>query len=215
MAVLVDDLVTKGTTEPYRMFTSRAEHRLLLREGNADRRLTALGRDLGLVRDGQWELFSAKDREIRELSEGLRAIVIRPDGATRDLLASIGASAPGKAVTLEEILRQPEVSVDSLAAFWDRIGRADPEALREVETEAKYAGYLRRQEDLVARSAHLEDISLPEGLEYGEVAGLSREIVEKLTGIRPASLGQAGRVSGVTPAALGCLEIHLKKTGSL
>jgi tRNA uridine 5-carboxymethylaminomethyl modification enzyme len=214
MAVLVDDLVTKGTTEPYRMFTSRAEHRLLLREDNADQRLTPLGRDMGLVDDAHWDLFKEKERALAAITEGLEQRMVRPDAATRETLETLGASVPHRAVSLAELLRQPQLGIADLAAFWPDLAEyamTRPDALAEAETMAKYSGYLARQEHLVARAAEQEKKTLPADIDYSAVAGLSREAVEKLETIRPQSLGQAGRISGITPAALSCIEIHLKK----
>ncbi|EGB13736.1 glucose inhibited division protein A [Pseudodesulfovibrio mercurii] len=213
MAVLVDDLVTKGTEEPYRMFTSRAEHRLLLREGNADERLTPVGRDLGLVDDDQWRLFTAKQEKLQAVLEAMHSIRIRPDAATRETLESIGASVPGKAVELASLLRQPQMDIDRLAVFCPELAGLDREVLCEAEVQVRYEGYLVKQEELVAKFKSLEDKVLPEDLDYGSVSGLTREVVEKLSRIQPRTLGQAGRISGVTPAALACLEIHLKKLG--
>lgn len=214
MAVLVDDLVTKGTMEPYRMFTSRAEHRLLLREDNADQRLTPMGRDMGLVDDDHWELFKGKERALAAITEGLEQRMVRPDTATREILENLGAAAPHRAVSLAELLRQPQLGIGDLAAFWPEIAeyaKTRPDALAEAETMAKYSGYLARQEHLVARAAEQEKTILPPEIDYAAVAGLSREAVEKLESVRPHTLGQAGRISGITPAALSCIEIHLKK----
>lgn len=215
MAVLVDDLVTKGTEEPYRMFTSRAEHRLLLREGNADERLTAIGRDLGLVDDAHWKLFSTKQEKMRETLDAMHTIRIRPDAATRDILKSIGAAIPGKAVELAALLRQPQMTIEKLAVFHPPITELTEDVLREAETQVRYAGYLVKQEELVAKFKSMEDVALPEDLDYSAVAGLTSEVVEKLTRVQPMTLGQAARISGITPAALSCLEIHLKKHGLL
>jgi tRNA uridine 5-carboxymethylaminomethyl modification enzyme len=213
MAVLVDDLVTKGTEEPYRMFTSRAEHRLLLREGNADERLTPLGRDIGLVDEDQWRLFSDKREKLQAILEAMHSVRVKPDAPTREILENIGASVPGKAVELAALLRQPQMEIGGLAAFFPELADADEEVLREAEVQVRYEGYLVKQEELVAKFKSLEDKVLPEGLDYSAVSGLTREVVEKLTRIQPRTLGQAGRISGVTPAALSCLEIHLKKLG--
>jgi len=215
MAVLVDDLVTKGTEEPYRMFTSRAEHRLLLREGNADERLTPVGRDVGLVDDGHWALFTAKQEKMRKTLEAMHAIRIRPDAETRDILTRIGAAVPGKAVELAALLRQPQMAIEQLAVFHPPLAETPEDVLREVETQVRYEGYLVKQEELVAKFRSMEDVALPEDLDYAGVSGLTREVVEKLTRVQPVTLGQAGRISGITPAALSCLEIHLKKHGRL
>lgn len=211
LAVLVDDLVTKGTREPYRMFTSRAEHRLLLREGNADERLTPMGRDIGLVGDEQWRTFTEKQNALCRLREGLRSIVVRPDVSARALLDALHTSVPGKSITLEELARRPELSLRDLAAFWPVLAEADQAVLEELENQVKYAGYLVRQQDLANQTKFLENILLPPDLDYDQVAGLSREVREKLARIKPLNLGQAGRISGVTPAAVGCLRIHLRK----
>jgi tRNA uridine 5-carboxymethylaminomethyl modification enzyme len=211
LAVMVDDLVTKGTSEPYRMFTSRAEHRLLLREGNADARLTQAGRELGLVDDAQWATFSAKQTDISELMCILESRIIRPDAATRGILASMAATAPGKAVPLTAILRQPEVEIEALEPFCPDLPKFAEGVLREAETRIKYEGYLKRQEELVLRSRRQEETALPYDTEYAAIPGLSREAVEKLSRVRPLTLGQASRISGITPAAISCLEIHLKK----
>ena len=211
MAVLVDDLVTKGTREPYRMFTSRAEHRLLLREGNADQRLTSLGRSLGLVRDDHWHIFSRKHNALHAVLEGLRTVTVRPDAATRAFCESRGTALPGKALTLEELLRRPELHLADMAVFWPDLANLETDVTEEVENRVKYAGYLTRQEELAGRDQFLEQIRLPEDLDFERVAGLSREVREKLARVRPVNMGQAGRISGVTPAALGCLRIHLRK----
>jgi tRNA uridine 5-carboxymethylaminomethyl modification enzyme len=215
MAVLVDDLVTKGTQEPYRMFTSRAEHRLLLREGNADRRLTAIGREMGLVDDEQWALFQEKEQKLQVLLECLRERAVKPDTATVEKLESIGATPPARGITLGEILRQPPVSITDLRVFWDEIPSFPEDVLAEAECELKYEGYLKRQQQLVDRFRELENVRLPETIDYGQVAGLTREAVEKLTNIRPMTLGQAARISGITPAAVGCVEIFLHKIKKL
>jgi len=211
MAVLIDDLVTKGTEEPYRMFTSRAEHRLLLREDNADQRLTPVGRKLGLVGDEQWQLYTDKISKLEELKDGLFAIEIRPDKTTCLQLEEIGASLPKKKVSLAHILRQPQIEIEDLKIFWPKIMDFAKDVRKEVEILIKYEGYLQRQEELVRSFKNLEKIKLPEDIDYTRVPGLSREVMEKLDKIRPINLGQASRISGVTPAALQCLEIYLKK----
>ncbi|NDV19185.1 tRNA uridine-5-carboxymethylaminomethyl(34) synthesis enzyme MnmG [Pseudodesulfovibrio sp. JC047] len=215
MAVLVDDLVTKGTEEPYRMFTSRAEHRLLLREGNADERLTPLGRDLGLVDDDQWAMFSTKQAHLQTTLEALHSIRIRPNAATRSIIENLGASVPGKAVELAALLRQPQMAIEKLDVFYPALADLEDDVLREAETQVRYEGYLVKQAELVNKFKTLESVPLPHDLEYSQVSGLTREVVEKLTAVQPITLGQAGRISGITPAALTCLEVHLKKMGLL
>ncbi|MFT3959559.1 MAG: tRNA uridine-5-carboxymethylaminomethyl(34) synthesis enzyme MnmG [Desulfovibrio sp.] len=227
MAVLVDDLVTLGTQEPYRMFTSRAEHRLLLREDNADTRLTRIGRELGLVGDDQWRAFCIKQEAAERFREYLGKKRIPGHKLPED--APEAQLPVGK--TLAEALKRPDVDLDSLEAM---LTATQHEALAEtgadlaaaraaagtgacesVQTEIKYEGYLARQRELIARSARLEATALPPQLDYAKVAGLSHEVVEKLDRVRPCSLGQAGRISGVTPAAVACLEVHLHKLGLL
>lgn len=215
IAVLVDDLVTKGTMEPYRMFTSRAEHRLLLREDNADERLTPTGRKLGLVDDHRWQLFSRKQEAVAAIMAGLEQIRVRPDAPTRDILQAIGASIPQKAVSLKELLRQPELGIETLVPLWPELANFATDALEEAEIKTKYEGYLSRQQELVDRFHKLEQTTLPSGMIYAGIPGLSIEVSEKLTKIQPRTLGQASRISGITPAAISCLEIQLKKNGHL
>jgi len=211
MAVLVDDLVTRGTSEPYRMFTSRAEYRLLLREGNADARLTPLGRELGLVDDARHARFAEKARRMDALLAAFEAVQVRPDAPTRDILNAMGAAIPGKAVPLSALLRQPQVGILALAPLLPALAEETPEVLAEVETRIRYQSYLEKEALRVSHSRDIEDTPLPQDMDYAAVVGLTREVVEKLARVRPASLGQAGRISGVTPAAITCLEIHLHK----
>ena len=215
MAVLVDDLVTLGTLEPYRMFTSRAEHRLLLREDNADQRLTPLGRELGLVDDAQWALFTRKTAQVEGLLTLLEQTRV-PDGeALNTVLAAANEPLATRHMTLAELLRRPALTLAHLAPLCPTVDSIPADVCSEVQTRIKYAGYLQRQSELVQRGLRLEGLLLPEDINYTEVAGLSREVEEKLQKTRPRSLGQAGRISGVTPAALACLEIHLRKLGKL
>jgi len=211
MAVLVDDLVTKGTKEPYRMFTSRAEHRLLLRESNADTRLTPLGRERGLVHDTQWQGFCEKQETLAKLHQHLQNTRIKPDLATCERFAKLNEPAPNKAMTLAELLRRPSLHLADLAIFDATLGDIPEHLVIEIESSLKYAGYLERQEDLARRAARFERLPLPSELDYNKVAGLSTEIVEKLFAVRPTTIAQAGRISGITPAALVCLEIYLKR----
>jgi len=211
IAVLVDDLVTKGTSEPYRMFTSRAEHRLLLREGNADARLTPMGRELGLVGDRQWDLYHRKETALAAVIDGITGRRVRPDDCDDAGWQALGGRPHDRSLRLDELLRRPEVGIADLARFWPELEALDETIAVEAETRIKYEGYLRRQEELAGRMDRLEAVLLPPDTDYAAVAGLSREVVEKLSRIAPRTLGQAGRISGVTPAALSCLEIHLKK----
>ncbi len=211
MAVLVDDLVTKGTSEPYRMFTSRAEHRLLLREGNADARLTSLGREIGLVGEAQWARHQAKEAAIAQAMAGLAERRVRPGDCDDAAWEALGGKPAERSLRLDELLRRPAVTLPDLFRFWPELAELPAEAAVEAETRVKYDGYLKRQEELAGRAGRHEGVALPEDLDYAAVAGLSREVVEKLIRVAPRSLGQASRISGVTPAAVSCLEIHLKK----
>jgi len=194
LGVLVDDLVTKGADEPYRMFTSLAEYRLLLRHDNADRRLMPLGREVGLVADDAWVTLQEKERQIRAAQDVLRRV--RRGGRT-----------------LEEVLRRPEVTWDTLVAEVPDLEslRLSPEAREQVEIEAKYAGYLERQEREVQRARRMEDRAIPPALDYAAVPHLRAEAREKLARIRPRSLGQAARIAGIGPADLAVLTIHLAR----
>ena len=214
MAVLVDDLVTLGTQEPYRMFTSRAEHRLLLREDNADSRLTPWGRESGLVDDAQWALFQRRQEDVAALKTMLESTRI-----TADMLAqapeALAEEAAPQGRTLAEILRRPHIALEDLAGICSNISGYTASVRDTAQTDVKYAGYLERQQQMVERGARLESTPLPEDTDYTQVTGLSREVEEKLSRVRPANLGQAGRISGVTPAAVACLEIYLHKRGLL
>jgi tRNA uridine 5-carboxymethylaminomethyl modification enzyme len=215
--VLVDDLVTKGTREPYRMFTSRAEYRLILREDNTACRLMPIGRQLGLIDDERWARFERFRAQLASHTERIHAASVPATDAVNACLAARG-SAPLKdrRATLIELLRRPELGFADVAAVAEAGGLAsvdvDPLVAERIEIEAKYAGYLGRQEQDAARLARFEDVRLPEDLEYGAIRGLSREAVEKLSSARPRSLGQAARISGITPTAVSILMTHLDLT---
>jgi tRNA uridine 5-carboxymethylaminomethyl modification enzyme len=219
LGVLIDDLVTRGTREPYRMFTSRAEHRLLLREDNADLRLTPLGRELGLVDDERYRLFEAK-RELaaREVAR-LEALRIRAADVPAAWAQRVLSGPLGRDTTAFELLRRPEVSYQALleiagppawvaAPIDDRL----PAQLRvQVEVVARYAGYIERQQAEIERARRNEETPLPADLDYARLEGLSHEVRQKLAALRPATVGQAARIEGVTPAAVSILLVHLKK----
>jgi tRNA uridine 5-carboxymethylaminomethyl modification enzyme len=232
LGVLVDDLITKGVTEPYRMFTSRAEFRLQLREDNADARLTEVGRKLGLVDDARWAAFSRKREAVSRETERLRSLWVSP----KNLAVAEAERVLGKAVeheySLADLLRRPNVSYAGLMSLSDgKYASADIDAtvsretglamtdeavfaavvIEQVEITAKYSGYIDRQKDEVERAAHYEHLKLPDELDYLQVSAMSIEARQKLSKHRPETLGQASRISGITPAAISLLLIHLKK----
>ncbi|MDP2811183.1 MAG: tRNA uridine-5-carboxymethylaminomethyl(34) synthesis enzyme MnmG [Rhodocyclaceae bacterium] len=212
LGVMVDDLVTRGVSEPYRMFTSRAEYRLSLREDNADLRMTEIGRELGLVDDIRWETFSRKREAVDREIERLRNTWISP----RLLPDADAARVLGKPMEREyrllDLLRRPEVGYRSLLTLPGAgEGVWAPEVMEQVEIQAKYAGYVERQKEEVARTAAQETLRLPADLDYGEVRGLSIEVRQKLARHRPETVGQASRIQGVTPAAISLLLVHVKK----
>jgi tRNA uridine 5-carboxymethylaminomethyl modification enzyme len=218
LGVLVDDLVTRGTREPYRMFTSRAEHRLVLREDNADARLTPVGRDLGLVDDARWTFFEAKRAAVRDELERLRKLRLRAVDIPAVWTARVlGDATIARDCTALELLRRPEVSYPDLielagAPAADAADeRLAEQVWRDVEAQASYAGYIERAEQEIERQRHHEELRLPGDLDYRALAGLSNEIRQKLAEARPGTLGQAARLPGVTPVAVSILLVHLKR----
>jgi len=212
IGVLVDDLITRGAPEPYRMFTSRAEHRLMLREDNADLRLTEQGRKLGLVDETRWNAFSTKREAIERESARLDAILVRTtDISEAEATASFGAPLSRETHALE-LLRRPQASHAALTAL-AVVGDAGvaPEVAEQVEIQARYAGYITRQREEVARARRQEETALPKSLDFAAVSGLSNEVRQRLEQVRPTTLGQASRIPGMTPAAISLLLVHLKK----
>lgn len=220
IGVLVDDLITRGVQEPYRMFTSRAEYRLSLREDNADMRLTAIGRDLGLVDDYRWEVFCRKQEAVSRETSRLQDIWVGPKHEAAPLVANLLGQDLSHECNLTELLRRPGVTYEAITSLGD--GLWAPEVLDDdiglaaqisdqVEISVKYQGYIDRQALEIARQEHNETFPLPESLDYSNVLGLSKEVQQKLNLHKPETLGQAGRISGVTPAALSLLLVHLKK----
>jgi tRNA uridine 5-carboxymethylaminomethyl modification enzyme len=220
IGVLIDDLVTRGTREPYRMFTSRAEHRLLLREDNADLRLTRTARALGLIDEERWQLFTAKEQRSQEEVARLAALRIRPAEVPPQWAARVLGAALPRDVSALELLRRPGVSYADLselagAPAWESDPTGDArlpgEVHTQVEVRAKYQGYIERAQAEIERARRHEELPLPPDLNYPALTGLSHEVRQKLQAVRPATLGAAGRVPGVTPAAVQILLVHLKK----
>lgn len=216
MGVLIDDLSTLGTKEPYRMFTSRAEYRLSLREDNADLRLTEQGRELGLVDDARWARFNEKVENIEKERQRLKDIWINPKSVNIDQVNSILKSPIVREASGEDLLRRPEVTYSTLVSL-ENFAPAieDSQASEQVEIQVKYAGYIQRQRDEIEKSLRHENTKLPLDLEYSKVKGLSNEVVAKLSDAKPETLGIASRISGITPAAISILLVHLKKHGLL
>lgn len=216
IGVLVDDLITLGTNEPYRMFTSRAEHRLLLREDNADLRLTPVGRDMGLVDERRWRHFSAKCDAIAAERSRLESHWLKPaELAAPEIVAVFGPAPTSNRVSALDLLRRPEGSYEVLRRLGLARDDVDPAAAEQVEIDVKYAGYVTRQQADIARAARYEQAPLPPDFDYAAVAGLSNEVRQKLLQHRPETLAQASRIAGVTPAAVSLLLVHLKKQGLL
>lgn len=209
IGVLIDDLVTKGTNEPYRMFTSRAEHRLVLREDNTMDRLGGLSLGLGILKEDALTKFHDLKNKRTEQLNILRNTVLYPHAENRKLLEEIPTSVPGKAITFEELLRRPEIQSSHLLKFNLPLD-SDPNVSEPVEIEVKYSGYVKRQMDLIEQSKRLEGLRLDPDLSYADIKGLSTEEVEKLCRIKPRTLGQAQRISGVNPSAVQAIMIYLK-----
>ncbi len=211
LGVLVDDLITHGTKEPYRMFTSRAEYRLLLREDNADVRLTPMGRQLGLVDDARWQVYCDKQEAIAKETQRMKETFIHPQTELSARFTATTGQELARESHLLDLLKRPQVSYAQLAALTETV--VAPEVGEQIEINAKYSGYIDRQQDEVARLRKSEEMALPDDFDYDRVQGLSNEVRLKLKTIKPATLAQAGRISGVTPAALSLLMIYLKKHG--
>ena len=216
VGVLIDDLATLGTKEPYRMFTSRAEYRLLLREDNADIRLTEKGRELGLVNDERWQAFNEKMEVIEKEKQRIKDTWIHKDHVVVDQVNALLKTPLTREASLEELLRRPEIRYNDLMAI-DGLGSefTNVAALEQVEIHTKYAGYIARQQDEINKQLRHEQTILPKEFDYKTVSGLSNEVVAKLIESRPDTIGQASRISGITPAAISLLLVYLKKQGLL
>ena len=217
IGVMVDDLITRGVTEPYRMFTSRAEYRLQLREDNADMRLTEIGRKLGLVDDVRWEAFSRKQEAVVREQERLKKTFVQPANLDADKMTELFGKPLEHEYSLFELLRRPEVSYEAVLSLsgdvlgGNQLNSLAPEVCEQVEIAAKYQGYIDRQTDEVARSRGQENTKLPSDLDYREIHGLPIEAQQKLNAQKPETIGQAGRISGITPAAISLLLVYLKR----
>ncbi len=210
LGVMVDDLVTQPTLEPYRMFTSRSEYRLILREDNADQRLTGVGRLLGLVSDERWERYQQKQLQVGQGLQILQQETVRPSDA--EAVAALGLDGLKNGISLEVLLRRPEINIEQLATVSPALKGLSGAALEQLEIAVKYEGYIKRQVEQVERFRQQEEVVLPEGMDYAGIESLSSEVREKLTKIQPVTLGQASRISGVTPAAIAVLQIYLRKS---
>jgi len=215
IGVLIDDLVTKGTdSEPYRMFTSRAEYRLLLREDNADLRLCEAGHRIGLAGGADYQRFLEKKSAIDELVSRLEANILIPDAETNSRLEALGKMPLKNSTKLSQLLRRPEISLYDIRVMFPELFEYSRDIDSQVEVQIKYEGYVNRQTDIVERFKKMENVRLPDDIDYSQISGISREVCEKLVRIRPRSLGQASRISGITPAALTLLSFYLKKQKS-
>lgn len=216
MGVLIDDLATLGTKEPYRMFTSRAEYRLLLREDNADIRLTQKGREVGLVDDLRWQRFNEKMENIELERQRLKDTWVQKDQSNIEQVNALLKTPMSKEASLEDLIRRPEVRYEDLMKI-EGLGPAiaDTQAAEQIEIQTKYAGYIDRQLDEIAKKKRNEDTLIPIEFDYTQLSGLSNEVVAKLQAARPETIGKASRISGITPAAISLLLVYLKKHGLL
>jgi tRNA uridine 5-carboxymethylaminomethyl modification enzyme len=215
IGVLIDDLVTKGTAEPYRMFTSRAEYRLHLREDNADLRLREKGYEAGLVKDQDYQIFLERKVAIEATLSRISAVRVNPTRENNETLHRLGTAPLKKDSSLKEILKRPEMHFRHLLVFDQALDNLPESVKEQVEIQVKYEGYIKRQMDHIERFKRLEELNFPEEFDFSSVIGLTTEAMEKLKKIKPHSLGQASRISGVTPAAISILMVNLKKQGFL
>jgi tRNA uridine 5-carboxymethylaminomethyl modification enzyme len=216
IGVLIDDLVTKGVDEPYRMFTSRAEYRLLLRHDNAAERLSHLGHDLGLINDAQLAEVQQKQARVRELSDVLEEVQVRSTEETDLLLESLGTSPLGETQSAAKVLRRPQIAYEDLLGLLlpeerAKIASAPPDVVEQIVVKARYEGYIRRQMAEIRRHRATETLPIPDSFDYEPIEGLTFEARDKLSRLRPATLGQASRIPGVSPADISVLLVHLHR----
>lgn len=214
IGVMIDDLITKGADEPYRMFTSRAEYRLLLREDNADQRLTTIGYELGLISEQRMTAFEKKIESVKREIRRLEDVIIHPQESLNREFLALGTAPMEKPQNLAELLRRPQVSIKVLSNYDDDLKSLSCDIAEQVEIEIKYAGYLKRQKVQAQKALKLENVPIPDDIDYSQISGLSFEVLTKLDRVRPSTLGQASRISGVTPAAVGAVMLHIKKITS-
>ncbi|GJM16092.1 MAG: tRNA uridine 5-carboxymethylaminomethyl modification enzyme MnmG [Thermodesulfobacteriota bacterium] len=216
IGIMVDDLVTKGVDEPYRMFTSRAEYRLVLREDNADMRLGELGYKIGLLKEEDYAKFAIRKKAVADELSRLESIKVVPNSEINEILVRLGASAIKKPHSLKELLRRPEISYRDLEFFESNSSQRliTEDVVSQIEMDIKYEGYIKRQMEQIEKFKKLEDYVIPQSFSYENIPGLSNEIIQKLTSVQPNSLGQATRISGVTPAAISVLMVYLKRDSS-
>jgi tRNA uridine 5-carboxymethylaminomethyl modification enzyme len=215
IGVLIDDLVTKGTAEPYRMFTSRAEYRLHLREDNADLRLREKGYEAGLIKEEDYQIFLEKKTVLQETLSRISTVRVNPTKENNDILHRWGTATLKKDCSLEEILRRPEIHFKHLFDFDRSLESLSQSIQVQAEIQVKYEGYIKRQTEQIERFKRLEEVAFPDGFDFSSIMGLTTEVMEKLRKIKPHSLGQASRISGVTPAAISILMVNMKRQGCL
>ncbi|MGA9173761.1 MAG: tRNA uridine-5-carboxymethylaminomethyl(34) synthesis enzyme MnmG, partial [Thermoactinomyces sp.] len=213
IGVLIDDLVTKGTNEPYRLLTSRAEYRLLLRHDNADLRLTDLGYELGLISEERYRRFTAKREAIEKEMTRLRETKVRPTEDVQAILEEMGTSRINNAVSLAMLIKRPELGYKEIARMSPPPEPVAPDVAEQVEIQLKYEGYIKKALQQVEKMRRMEEKRIPAWVDYGKIAGISSEAREKLEQVRPISLGQASRISGVNPSDISILMVHIEQGG--
>lgn len=211
IGVLIDDLVTKGTNEPYRLLTSRAEYRLLLRHDNADMRLTEIGHELGLVPEARYEKFVEKKRLVEEEKKRLGKIVVKPSEAVNEIMTEAGGAPLKEAVKAYDLLKRPELTYARVDRMIESAENLPADVKEQVGIQIKYEGYIKKANDQVARMLKMEDKKIPEDIDYDQISGIATEAIEKLKKVRPLSVGQASRISGVNPSDVSILLVYIEQ----